>query len=224
MKSKLFIAVLLIFSSVANARGLEEAVKAMRSGDFAVAYCIMHPLAEYGDPDAQYNIGWMYLNGYGLRVNDILALEWWQKASSQGHADARFSIGMLYGMGEGKVARDPEKAIDYYLLAMESGHEDAAPMLQSMMLRNDREIRGRMHSIVGRFASSFGIKRQVKAKKLNARKGPSVNEKIVAQLLQGQTVLEMQTLGRWSQVVVLDDEAIDQTVWVFNPLLGEKLL
>ena len=221
MRNKLLIAVLLIFSFGAESAELDDAVAAMRSGDFAVAYCIMRPLAENGDSDSQYNIGWMYLNGYGLRVNDEQALEWWQKAASQGHADARFSIAMLYSMGEGKVRRDPEKAIDYYLLALESGHADAVTMLQSMMLRNDMEIRGRMHSIVKSYPSSFGVTRQVKARKLNARKGPSVNEDIVTQLVQGQTVLEMQKVGRWSQVVVLDDENIDQTVWVYNPLLDD---
>lgn len=217
--NKFLIAALLILSSDASANELDKAVEAMRSGDFAVAYCIMRPFAEFGDADAQYNIGWMYLNGYGLRVNDSLALEWWQKASRQGHSDASFSIGMLYSMGEGQVPKDSNKAIDYYLLALEDGHEDAVTMLQSMMLRNDRVIRGRMHSIVSQHASLFGVKRQVKAKKLNARKGPTVKDKIVAQLLKGQTVLEIVKQGRWSQVVILDDEGIDRTVWVYNPLL-----
>ncbi len=219
MINKFLIAALLILSSDASANELDKAVEAMRSGDFAVAYCIMRPFAEFGDADAQYNIGWMYLNGYGLRVNDSLALEWWQKASRQGHSDASFSIGMLYSMGEGQVPKDSNKAIDYYLLALEDGHEDAVTMLQSMMLRNDRVIRGRMHSIVSQHASLFGVKRQVKAKKLNARKGPTVKDKIVAQLLKGQTVLEIVKQGRWSQVVILDDEGIDRTVWVYNPLL-----
>ena len=222
MRNKLLIAILLILSSKAGAHELDEAVEAMRIGDFAVAYCIMRPFAEQGDADAQYNIGWMYLNGYGLRVNDGLALEWWQKASAQGHADASFSIGMLYSMGEGKVPRDSRKAIDYYLLAIQSGHEDAVAMLKSMMLRNDKEIRDRMHSIVKQYTASFGVKRLVKAKKLNARKGPSVSDKIVTQLLQGQTVLEINKQGRWSQVVILDDEKIDQTVWVYNPMLEKS--
>jgi TPR repeat protein len=219
MINKFLIAALLILSSDASANELDKAVEAMRSGDFAVAYCIMRPFAEFGDADAQYNIGWMYLNGYGLRVNDGLALEWWQKASSQGHSDASFSIGMLYSMGEGQVPKDSNKAIDYYLLALEDGHEDAITMLQSMMLRNDRMIRGRMHSIVSQHAFLFVVKRQVKATKLNARKGPTVKDKIVAQLLKGQTVLEIVKQGRWSQVVILDDEGIDRTVWVYNPLL-----
>ncbi len=222
MANKLFIATLFLLSFEASATSrLEAAVEAMRSGDFAEAYCIMRPLAEHGDADAQYNIGWMYLNGYGLRVNDGLALEWWKKASSQRHADASFSIGMLYSMGEGDVPKDPDKAIEYYLLALESGHEDAIAMLQSMILRNDQMIRPRMQSIASQHASLFGIKRQVKAQKLNARKGSSVEDEIVAQLKKGQTVLEINKQGKWSQVVVLDDENIDQAVWVYNPLLEE---
>ncbi|MCG6938488.1 MAG: hypothetical protein LJE83_10010 [Gammaproteobacteria bacterium] len=217
--SKLSIVFFIIFTADAGTHKLDEAVKAMRSGDFAVAYCIMRPLAEYGDPDAQYNIGWMYMNGYGLRVNDRLALEWWQKASRQRHADASFSIGMLYSMGEGNIPKDANKAIDYYLLALEQGHEDAITVLQSMILRNDRVIRPRMHSIVSQHADLFGVKRQVKAEKLNARNGATLEDKIVTQLQKGQTVLEINRQGKWSQVVILDDENIDQTVWVYNPML-----
>ncbi len=119
----------------AAAGDLDAAVDAMRTGDFAEAYCIMRPLADDGDADAQYNIGWMYLNGYGLRVNDSLALEWWLKASEQGHSDANLSIGMLYSLGDGEVPKDNDKAIDYYLLAAADGQEDAVLILQSMGIR-----------------------------------------------------------------------------------------
>ncbi len=203
---------------------VEDAVTAMRIGDFAEAYCIMRPLAEKGDADAQYNIGWMYMNGYGLRVNDSLALEWWNKASDQGHVDANFSIGMLYSLGDGDVPKDSTKAIDYYLLAVKAGHEDAIIILQSMMMRNDKEISGRMHSIIYDYGLLFGQVRLVKASKLNARNGPSVESKIVAQLVKGQKVLEMDKQGKWSQVAILYNDGIDasirdRTVWVYNPLL-----
>jgi len=219
MTKKFLIAVLMILSLDAYAKDIEDAVDAMRAGNFAEAYCIMRPLAEAGDADAQYNIGWMYLNGYGLQVNDNLALQWWERASEQGHADANLSIGMLYSLGEGEVPKDLNKAIDYYLIAVEDGQEDAITFLHSMMMRNDPVIRERMHSIINQYGSVFGEKRQVKAKKLNARSGSSVNDKIIARLVKGQTVLEIYKQGKWSQVVVLDNEEIDQTVWVYNPLL-----
>lgn len=223
MISKRIIAGLLFVSSAVAfnvaATDLDDAVDAMRSGDFAEAYCIMRPLAEAGDADAQYNIGWMYMNGYGLRVNDSLALEWWKEASEQGHSDASFSIGMLYSLGEGEVSKDTNEAIDYYLIAADEKHEDAIAILKSMMSRNDDFVRERLHTIVSNRETLFGIERQIKARKLNARKGPSTETKVIARLLKGETVLEVNRQGLWSQVVVLGNEDIDQTVWVYNPLL-----
>jgi len=227
MEKNFFIIAILYLALTANvviASDLDDAVEAMRTGNFAEAYCIMRPLAETGDADAQYNIGWMYLNGYGLRVNDSLALDWWEKASRQGHTDANFSIGMLYSLGEGEVPKDSTKAIDYYLLAAQVGQEDAISILQSMMMRNDKEIKGRMHSIIYKHGLLFGEIREVKARKLNVRKEPTVESKIVAQLTKGQRVLEMYKQGKWSQVAILYNEGIDEdirdrTVWVYNPLL-----
>ncbi len=210
---------LLIASATSHAEDLEDAVEAMRHGDFAEAYCIMRPLADSGDADAQYNIGWMYLNGYGLRINDILALEWWQKAVAQGHRDASFSIGMLYSLGEGEVSKNSDRAIDYYLIAADDGHEDAVAILKNMLQRDDRYIRNRLYDMIRERTAMFGVERRVKAKKLNARSGPSTESKIVTQLLQGEKVLQVNKQGLWSQVVILANEDIDHTVWVYNPLL-----
>lgn len=206
-------------TSVVDASDLDDAVEAMRTGDFAEAYCIMRPLADDGDSDAQYNIGWMYLNGYGLRVNDSLALEWWEKASEQGNADASFSIGMLYSLGDGEIRKDTKTAIDYYLHAVEGGQEDAVAILTSMMLSNNKFIRDRIHSIIDDHASVFGVNRQVKARKLNARRSASTDSKVIAQLLKGDTFLEMEKHGKWSHGVISGNEDVNQTVWVYNPLL-----
>ena len=99
-------------------------------------------------------------------------------------------------------------------------------MLQSMMLRNDKAIRDRMQSILNYNPTLFGIKRKVKANKLNARKGPSVEDKIVTGLVKGQLVLEMHKQGKWSQVALLngggaDQKYLDVTFWVYNPLLED---
>lgn len=203
----------------ANAQNIEDAVEAMRSGNFAIAYCIMRPIAEQGDADAQYNLGWMYVNGYGLRVNDSLALDWWKKASRQGHVDASFSIAMLYSLGEGEVRKDTNAAIDYYLKAADAGHEDALSILKFKIVSNDRFVDGRMHSIIRGRETQFGIERQVKTERLNARSEPTTESRVVGRLLKGDTVLELKKQGRWSQVIILGNEEIEQAVWVYNPLL-----
>lgn len=200
---------------------LDDAVNAMRTGDFAEAYCIMRPLADAGDADAQYNIGWMYLNGYGLRVNDSLALEWWKKASEQGNADASFSIGMLYSLGDGEVLKNTNRAIDYYLLAAKTGQEDAVSILVSMMLINNKFIRSRLHEIIQNNASQYGVNRRVKARKLNARKSPTTESKVLATLLKGDEFLELEKQGKWSQGIITGNPDIERTVWVYNPLLED---
>ena len=215
------ILLLLCAAMPTSATRLDDAVTAMRAGDFAEAYCIMRPLADDGDPDAQYNIGWMYLNGYGLRINDNLALEWWRKAAQQGHTDASFSIGMLYSLGEGEVPKDTDKAIDAYLVAAEDGHDDAIIILKSLIKRNDRYMRARLHDIMDEHASLFGEYRQVKANKLNARSGPSTSDGIIAQLVKDQIVLVIEQQGQWSHVVMLENDQVDQAVWVYTPLLQE---
>ncbi|UCB55385.1 MAG: sel1 repeat family protein, partial [Thiotrichales bacterium] len=76
MKNYCRCAVLLMSAVVAmpvTASDVSDAVSAMRAGNYAEAYCVLKPYAESGDPEAQYNIGWMYLNGYGLMMNDKLA-------------------------------------------------------------------------------------------------------------------------------------------------------
>jgi len=226
MHIKFLITLLFVFSSVttviAAEKNLDEAVEAMRAGDFAVAYCIMRPLADSGDADAQYNIGWMYLNGYGLRVNDSNALQWWQLASEQGHTDASFSIGMLYSLGEGKVSKDMNLAVDFYLLAAKEGQEDAISLLKSMMIRNDKAVLSRLDTIVSQTGDLLGHKRLVKANKLNVRAGPSIKEKIVTRVVKGQEVLELHKQGKWSQVVVQGNSEINRTVWVYSSLLESE--
>ena len=212
---------LLLWYLPAMAEDIDDAISAMRAGDYAEAFCIMRPLAESGDAYAQYNIGWMYLNGYGLRVNENLALDWWQKAAEQGHTEASFSIGMLYSTGDGVIPKDANLAIDYYLRAAEDGHEDAISMLFSMMLHNDPAITPRMHEIISQHKALFGRERQVRAKQLNARSGPSSKADIVTRLYRGDRVLQMKTLGRWAQVYLLQQPAVRQTLWVYEPYLED---
>jgi hypothetical protein len=224
MMNKSLVATLLLISSClyslsVQASDLQDAVHAMREGNFAEAYCMLRPLAENGDADAQYNIGWMYLNGYGLRINDSLALEWWKRAAAQGHVDAHFSMGMLYSLGEGEVKKDPQKAIDNYLYAAQRGNDDAVSILKAMISRNDKDIRPRIHEIMNQSASLFGDFMKVKANKLNVRKGPSTTQSIVAQLVKDDVVLQLDTQGKWSQVVLIQDDSVDRAVWVYNPLL-----
>ena len=198
---------------------LSEAQHAMRAGNYAEAYCILKPLAEAGDAEAQYNLGWMYSNGYGLAINNSLALEWWRRASDQNHHDASFAIAMLYNHGEGEVERDPQKALEYFLQAARSGNDDAVLIIRSMLIRDDKTIHARRRELIQQHASLFGPLMQVRVKRANVRAQPSLDAAIVARLEQGAEVVELDRKGKWSQVGVLDDGRV---AWIYSSLLQVK--
>ena len=203
-----------------QAEDLDEVIHAMREGNFAEAYCILRPYADAGDADAQYNIGWMYLNGYGLAINDSLALEWWQRAADQGHTDASFSIAMLYNLGEGQVEKDMGKAIDYYLLAAEDGHEDALLILKSMLQRDDRALGDRRLPIINTYGHLLGSPKQVKSKRVNVRSGPGTGHAIIASLERGSVVLALDTKGNWTSVVLKNT---GKSAWIYTSLLEDHV-
>ena len=204
-----------------KASDVTDAINAMRAGNFAEAYCVLKPYAESGDPEAQYNIGWMYLNGYGLMMNDKTALEWWQRASDQGYTDASFSIAMLYSLGEGQVGRNMDKAIEYYLMAVEDGHEDANMIIRSMLARNDKAIQGRKQEIIRTYGYLLGPLFDVKVERANVRQQPSLEAKIVTVLGAGATLVELSAKGKWMQVGLLKSGEI---AWVYKSLLQPHVL
>jgi SH3-like domain-containing protein len=204
-----------------KASDVSDAINAMRAGNFAEAYCVLKPYAESGDPEAQYNIGWMYLNGYGLMMNDSKALEWWQRASDQGYTDASFSIAMLYSLGEGRVEKDMDKAIEYYLMAVEDGHEDANMIIRSMLARDDATIRQRKQEIVRTYGYLLGPLFDVRVERANLRRQPSLESQVVTVLDQGEAMVELNAKGKWMQVGVLKS---GEVAWIYKSLLQPHVL
>lgn len=204
-----------------KASDVSDAIHAMRAGNFAEAYCVLKPYAESGDPEAQYNIGWMYLNGYGLMMNDSLALDWWQRASDQGYIDASFSIAMLYSLGEGKVEKDTDRAIEYYLMAVEDGHEDANMIIRSMLARDDKTIRQRKQEIIRTYGYLLGPLFDVKVDRANLRRTPSLEGKIVSVLTEGEAMVELSAKGKWMQVGLLKS---GEVAWIYKSLLQPHVL
>jgi len=204
-----------------KASDVSDAISAMRAGNFAEAYCVLKPYAEAGDPEAQYNIGWMYLNGYGLMMNDSKALEWWQRSSDQGYTDASFSIAMLYSLGEGQVKKDMDKAIEYYLMAVEDGHEDANMIVRSMLARDDESIRQRKQEIVSTYGYLLGPLFDVKVERANLRRKPSLESQVVTVLSQGEAMVELSEKGKWMQVGVLKS---GEVAWIYKSLLEPHIL
>jgi len=81
-------------------------------------------LAEKGDSDAQYDLGWVYESGEGAKKDLKEAFKWFSLAAKQGDPDAQFNLGWMYENGEG-VSPDLKLAKKFYELAAEQGDPDA---------------------------------------------------------------------------------------------------
>ena len=78
------------------------------------------PLAEKGDPKAQFYLGLMYDNGQGLPQDFAKSFNWWLKAAEQGNAAAQYNLGVMYNKGQ-SVPQNCAKSVIWYRKAAEQG-------------------------------------------------------------------------------------------------------
>jgi hypothetical protein len=81
-------------------------------------------LAEQGDPNAQFDLGFRYEFGLGVLNNNQKAVEWYTKAAEQGYAEAQALLAVMYAKGEG-VDQDYKQAIEWCTKAAEQGYAEA---------------------------------------------------------------------------------------------------
>jgi len=97
-----------------------EGTEALAKGDYRGAIEAWEPLAEDGDPRAQYALGFLYQFGQGVPRNFTKAVQYYQKAADQGDPDAQYALGMLVEQGLGVEKKDQHKALDLYRRAADS--------------------------------------------------------------------------------------------------------
>lgn len=80
-------------------------------------------LANRGNAEAEYELGYRFENGLDVEQDRKEALKWFLKASRKGHADATLASAETYYWGRG-VKRDKEKSQWFYLEACASFDRD----------------------------------------------------------------------------------------------------
>lgn len=113
-------ALLLILSSSSWGADFAKGQEAYNSGDYPAALTEWRPLAEQGDADGQFGMGLLYANGFGVPLDDELALKWYRLAADQGHAEAQCNLAVMHANGWG-VPQSDEEAFKWYSLAAEQG-------------------------------------------------------------------------------------------------------
>ena len=94
------------------------------NGDYNTALQIWAPLAQEGNPAAQYSIGLLYDQGKGVKKDPQTALKYFQAAIKQNLPAAQYYLGVKYYAGLG-VKKSPSKALDLVTRAAEQDHLQA---------------------------------------------------------------------------------------------------
>ncbi|MEO6307400.1 MAG: tetratricopeptide repeat protein [Nitrospiraceae bacterium] len=109
---------------------------AYNRGDFATALREWRPLAEQGNPEAQVNLGQLYLKGHGVPQDYIQARQWFEKAAVQGRTEAQTGLGDLYLTDHGG-RQDYQQALFWFRVAASHGNALAQTKLGLMYERGN---------------------------------------------------------------------------------------
>lgn len=93
-------------------------------------------MAESGDVQAQYIIGYAYYTGQQVEENENQALLWWKKAANSGHYDADAYIGYFYENGIAGLPKHEGEAVRRYKRAIANGSSMAEVLLGMMDYQN----------------------------------------------------------------------------------------
>ncbi len=208
--------ILWLAATAAIAGTVEKGTEALLEGNYAEAYCLWKPIADRGDPEAQYNLGWLYANGNGLNVNLDTAVSWWRKAAEQGHADAQFAIALTYTMGEG-VDRDMGEAMRWYVAAARQDHADAQEILGRLIGDVGTELIDQHPELLGE--PWFGWYGRINGERINVRAEASTNAAIVAKLEKDEQVRVIGRKGQWL-LCVLPEGHETQRAWIYANLVS----
>lgn len=97
---------------------------AYNSLDYATARAEWQQPADAGDANSAYGMGLLYGNGFGVEMNDELALKYYGIAAELGHGDAAFNLAVMHQNGWG-VPMDEKTANEWYVVAAGKGNTEA---------------------------------------------------------------------------------------------------
>lgn len=138
--------VLVVSVGVVAAGPLDDGKAAYKSGDYATALKLVRPLAEQGDPMAQYLLGTMYAWGRGVPKDYKQTLVWYRKSAELGLPMAQDTLGTMLANGAG-TAKDKKQAVKWFKLAAARGYAKAQDDLGTMYDNGDGIAKDRAEGI-----------------------------------------------------------------------------
>jgi len=116
------------YSSITRGHAYEDGRDGRREMEYAAHY---RSVATFGDAEAQFRLGFMYLCGVGVPESAWEAFKWFTKAADQGHSEAikeaveaQYQIGFRYLLGV-SVPQSDWGAFKWFAKAADQGHSGA---------------------------------------------------------------------------------------------------
>jgi TPR repeat protein len=119
-------------STQSHGNDLELGIYELNRGEFHAAIEQFRPLVAEGYAPAQYQMGVVYQNGYGVTKDGMKALALYELAAQQNYSDAQFELALLYGEGK-LVKQDLKKAYSLTQKAAKKGLASAQYNLAVML-------------------------------------------------------------------------------------------
>jgi TPR repeat protein len=111
-----------------------SAWQAYRAGRYPAALAELTPLAQKGDPEAEFYMGSLAMDGLAVQRDPAVAAGWYETSAGHGYLPAAFSLGFLYLHGANGFAGDPAKAAPWFQRAADAGYGPAEAELGQMYL------------------------------------------------------------------------------------------
>lgn len=103
----------------------QAGLDAYQKGDYVTAAKEWRPLADSGDPVAQFNLGLLFLDGHGVPQSPAEAANWFRRAAEQDYTEAQHNLGAMYASGQG-VKRDYVQAYKWLNLCAAKANSGCA--------------------------------------------------------------------------------------------------
>lgn len=235
IRRTLFVFAFVIVSSGSWAADQTAQPQADKPGDSTSVLARVRPLAEQGDPKAQYNMGVIYDRGYGVERDYDKALSWYEKAAAQGDAEAAHNLGVMYHAGHG-VPVNNQRAVYWFKKAAKLG-EPAAQNNLAVMYAEGMGVEKDLAQAVAWMARAAAAGNEsavdnlpilaaelpqatVDGDNVNVRAQPGTEADVLAQADADAKVAVLQQANGWSRLLLLPDYVVG---WVANSLLtGEQ--
>ena len=103
---------------------LQAGVLAVQNKDAASAQKYLEPLAQKGNPIAQFQLGVMHADGRGVSQDPVMAVKFLRAAAEQGYAPAQSSMGIMSAFGKG-IKQNDQAATEWFKKAALQGYGSA---------------------------------------------------------------------------------------------------